>query len=239
LSPTLTPETICHKVVNSQLTKIAATELLISLLEESNNDEIRAKCIDAFSKLGIKTQKIFRIIENCLLSDTSALVRRTAIRVLVQDFPKKDNYLLLKWAVNHENSVLGVKQLLDLFNAIDDPHFNLFKKALLKKLEDVYNIIADEIDLILNLAILYIEFSRDFQLDIYSSWFKIMEFVKRYPDNVGLLPRLTYLRSGGHKLKPLSKTTFSLSELRKIYLKGNEISSLPNFWDRIKVIKKL
>ena len=233
----VSPETICHKVVNNQLTKIAATELLISLLEESNNDEIRAKSIDAFSKLGLRTQKIFRIIENCVLSDTSALVRRVAIRVLVQDFPKKDNYLLLKWAVNYENSVVVVKQLLDLFNYIDDPHFNIFKRDLLKKLEDVYNIISDEIELILNLGVLYIEYSRDYQLDLYSSWFKIMEFVKRYPDNIGLLPRLMYLRSGGHKLKSLSKSTFSLSELRKVYLKGNEINSLPNFWDRVRVIK--
>jgi len=239
LSPVLTPENICHKVVNNQLTKITATELLISLLEGSNDDEIRAKCIDAFSKLGLKTQKIFRIIENCLLSDTSALVRRAAIRVLIQDFPKKDNYLLLKWAINNENSVIGVKQLLDLVNSNDDPHFNLFKKTLLKKLEDIYNIVADEIELILNLGVLYIEYSGDFQLDLYSSWFKIIEFVKRYPDDIGLLPRLMYLRSGGHKLKPLSKSMLSLSELRKIYLKGNEITSLPNFWDRIKVIKGL
>ncbi|MFX1441979.1 MAG: HEAT repeat domain-containing protein [Promethearchaeota archaeon] len=239
MSLTLTPENVCHKVVNNQLTKVAATGLLISLLERSNDDETRAKCIDAFSKLGLKMQKIFRIIENCVLSDTSALVRRAAIRVLVQDFPKNDNYLLLKWVVNHENSVIVVKQLFDLFNGIDDPHFNLFKKTLLKKLEDVYNIIADEVELILNLGILYIEYSGEFQLDMHSSWFKIMEFVKKYPDNVGLLPRLMYLRSGGHKLKPLSKTTLSLSELRKIYLKDNEISSLPNFWDRIKVIKGL
>ena len=146
---------------------------------------------------------------------------------------------MLKWAVNHEKTVIVVKQLLDLFNSGDDPHFNLFKRDLLKKLEDVYNIVADEIELILNLGVLYIEFSRDFQLDIYSSWFKIMELLKRYPDNIGLLPRLTYLRSGGHKLKPLSKSTISLSELRKIYLKGNEINSLPNFWDRIRVIKDL
>ena len=130
-----------------------------------------------------------------------------------------------------------VKQLLDLFNNIDDPHFRIFKGDLLKKLEDVYRIIADEIELILNFGILYIEYSRDYNLNIYSSWFKIMEFVKRYPDNIGLLSRLMYLKSGGHKLKPLSKSTLSLSELRKIYLKGNEINSLPNFWDRVRVIK--
>jgi hypothetical protein len=53
---------------------------------------------------------------------------------------------VLKWAVNYENSVIVVKQLLDLFNSIDDPHFNLFKKDLLKKLEDVNSIIADEIE---------------------------------------------------------------------------------------------
>jgi len=146
LSPILTPEDICYKVANNQLTKIAATVLLISLLEESDDDEIRVKSIDAFSKLGLKTQKIFRIIENCLVSDSSALVRRAAIRVLVQVFPKKDNYLVLKWAVNHENSVIVVKQLLDLFNSIDDPHFNLFKKDLLKKLKDVYSIVTDEIE---------------------------------------------------------------------------------------------
>ena len=53
---------------------------------------------------------------------------------------------MLKWAVNYENSVIVVKQLLDLFNSIDDSHFNLFKKDLLKKLEDVNSIIADEIE---------------------------------------------------------------------------------------------
>ena len=234
LNPDLTPEEIYNKVLNQKLSKTVAIELLISLLEESDDDEIRARCIIAFSKLDFKKQKIFRIIENSLVSDKSSLVRKAATRAIYQDFPKKDNYLVLKFATKHENSVIVIKQLLDLFNSTDDPHFNNFKIELKRRLENAYDIIADEVELILNLAILYIEFSKEYDLDIYSSWFKIMEFLKKFPDNIGLLPRLAYLRSGGHRLKPLSKSSISLSELRKIYFKGNEIISLPNFWQRVK-----
>jgi len=236
LSPELTPEEIYKMVHKHQLTKTVASELLISLLEASDNDQIRAKCILAFSKIAVKQQKLFRILENSIVSDKSALVRRAAVRVIFEDFPKRDNYLLLKFATTHETSVIVLKQLLDLFNRTEDPHFNLFKKELKKRLEEAYDIIADEVELLLNLGILYIEFSKEYDLDIYSSWFKIMELLKKFPDSIGLLPRLSYLRSGGHRLKPLSKSSISLSELRKVYFKGNEIISLPNFWERVKKI---
>lgn len=223
------PLDICKKVASKQLTKNTAIQILISLIEESESERIRAESIIAFSKLAIYNQKIFKILENCLVSDNSSLVRMVAVRSIYQNFPKKDIYFALNFATKYENSVIVVKQLFDLFNYTNDPLFILYKNELKKRLEEVYDIIADEIELVLNLGILYIEYTKEYDLDIYSSWFKIIELLKKYPDPKGLLSRLAYLRSGGHRLKPLNKSSISLSELRKTYFNGNESLRLYQF----------
>ena len=59
-----TPEKIHLDVKNGKISKLEAAELLISLIEGSNEAKTRKKCIEAFEKIDLKTEKIFKIFEN-------------------------------------------------------------------------------------------------------------------------------------------------------------------------------
>lgn len=217
MKATLSPERICADVANNVLNRDVATQFLISLIEESNDSVIRAKSIDSFRKLSIKTNKAFRIIENCLISDEHALVRTSAAQTIFYNFPKKKSFIPLKWAIQHEESSIVIRALLDLFESVNDPHFNIFKKELIRRLDQTYSVVPKEINLFLNLEVLYAEFAEEYEFKVGSAWYKIMELLKSLPNTTRLIQRLHYIKLGGKKF--LSLPDDSLSYLRNTYLK--------------------
>ena len=50
---------IISNVKTKNLTKTDATELIISLIEKSENAEVRAACIDSLVTLNVKTEKVY------------------------------------------------------------------------------------------------------------------------------------------------------------------------------------
>jgi len=232
----LTAKNIYNHVINERMSKLYAIELLISLLEISEHTETRVDCIKTIQQLQINSKKVFRIVENLFVSDSDTLVRKAAIELLFQNFDKKDTFLMFKWAITHEQSIVVLKVMYDLFESIHDPHYLFFKNKLVKRLGETLRIPLKEVELFLNLGVLFTTLTNKFDLRIEGSWFNIMDMVRRFPDSMGLITRLNYIRCGGKKLKPLPKSTSCLSNLKKIYLKSSELHSLPNFWERIKPI---
>lgn len=218
MNATLTPEKIYTDVANNKLSKEVATELLISLIESPDN-KIRIKSIEVFLELSLNSDKVFRIVENCLLSDENALVRSAAAKVLFKIFPKNMNYLPLKWASRYEKSAIVINTFLNLF-AINDPHFRFLKKELLRRLEQIYLIVPEEINFFLILDVLYAEYAKDFEFKAGSAWFKIMRLLNKFPNTTGLIQRMYYIRLGGKKY--LSPPDESFSYLKELILKRNE-----------------
>ena len=85
----LSPEKIYSNVENGKLSKAIAAELLISLIEGSDNPTTRAESIKISEKLKIHDKKTFKILENSLLSDESPLVRKSAAKFIGQFFLKE------------------------------------------------------------------------------------------------------------------------------------------------------
>jgi Leucine-rich repeat (LRR) protein len=101
----LTPDKIYKDYLNNNLDKHSAAKLLLSLIENSENEKVRTKCVKQIGRIGIKDNQTFNILENLLISDSNEIVRNTAALTL------KDNYfekLLepMKWALIHEHSPL-------------------------------------------------------------------------------------------------------------------------------------
>ena len=85
---------IISNVIAKNLTKTDATELLISLIEKSENAKDRAACIDSLAKLNVKTERIYKILEYCLISDDSPEVKEAAIKGIVNNFNEDSQFLL-------------------------------------------------------------------------------------------------------------------------------------------------
>ena len=136
-----TPEKIHLDVKNGKLSKLEAAELLISLIEVSNEAKTRKKCIEAFEKIDLKTEKVFKIFENCLVSDENPLVRSAAAKAIIRNFIK-DDLSSLKWAIQHEKSPIVLKTILDLFKNVDKQKYKFLVKEIHKWIENFSSIIG-------------------------------------------------------------------------------------------------
>ena len=99
----LTPDKIYKDYLKNHLDKHSAARLLLSLIENSDSDKIRIDCIREISRIGIKDENTFKILENLLISDSNETIRNTAALTL------RSNYLdrifePMKWALVHEES---------------------------------------------------------------------------------------------------------------------------------------
>ena len=218
LGVAIEPNEILVDVIENRLSKEIATNLLISLVD-SPNDDIRIKTLDVFLKLSLNSEKAFRIIENHFVSEESALVRKAAAKAIFYNFTKKKNFLPLKYAVRHENSPIVIRALIDMFESTnDDPHFIILSEQMIERLKKIYDIPFEEINLLLNLEVIYIEYSNDYKFKAGDTWFKIIGMLKNFNNTTDLIQRLYYLKLGGKKYTPLPDN--SLSYLRsKIFLK--------------------
>ncbi|MFX1338804.1 MAG: hypothetical protein ACFFDK_09360 [Promethearchaeota archaeon] len=120
--PIIEPEKIYSNLINENINKNEALAQLISLVEESSDAKIRIKSLEFIKKLNITNNKIFKLIENCLISDDNEFVRVTAAKIIALSFPKK-GVKPLKWALHHETSPLVLDTISKLFEGVGDVYF--------------------------------------------------------------------------------------------------------------------
>ena len=99
----LTPEKIYRNYNNKTLDKISAVENLISIVENSDNINTRLESIRILRDIGAQTNKVFKFLENLLLSDFHEKIRQLAAETLKNLFIEKA-LEPIKWALQHEDS---------------------------------------------------------------------------------------------------------------------------------------
>lgn len=136
----LSPELIFEEYSKKILDKRAATKLLISLIENSENEKVRVSSINQLNHIGVTDKNAFKVMENLLISDSNDSIRNAAAIVL------RDNYLEeslepMKWALNHEESpsclntiYLGLVKILNYYVMSSNP---LTKTILLTEIERI------------------------------------------------------------------------------------------------------
>jgi len=118
----ISPDRIYSKPISESINKNEALAQLIFLVEESIDAKIRIKSLEIISKINITNNKIFNILENCLISDVNEFVRVTAAKIIALRFPKK-GVKPLKWAIHHETSPLVLNTISKLFEGFEDIYF--------------------------------------------------------------------------------------------------------------------
>ena len=100
----ITPQKICEDFRSNRLDKHSAIKQLISLIENSDDEEIREESVYSFQKIGAINEDIFlfEILENLLISDLNEKVRIASVKLI------KDNFLYkaiepMKWAIQYES----------------------------------------------------------------------------------------------------------------------------------------
>ena len=130
MKESLTPEKIQKDVSTGDLGKENAVELLLSLIEGSDNIQIRVESINALEKINLQSERIFKILENYLISDENAVVRASVAKYIINNF-SEDGLSALKWVIQHERSPLVLKTFYDSIEKFENPHLKHIKKDLL------------------------------------------------------------------------------------------------------------
>lgn len=100
----LSPEKICEEFKNNNLDKHTAFDLLISLIENSENENARIESIECLEKIGIFNGRTFAILENILISDSNGNIRNAAVKIIEKNFNNQKALNPLKWALSHESN---------------------------------------------------------------------------------------------------------------------------------------
>lgn len=97
------PKKIYENFLDNNLDKHTAIDLLISIIENSDDNIERIKCVVNLKKMGDKNDKIFKILENLLLADTNEKVRNIAIEAIREIFINQA-FAPMKWAIEYESN---------------------------------------------------------------------------------------------------------------------------------------
>ncbi len=158
----LTPESIYSKYVDKKIGTKHALKLFESIINKSDDEEIRVNVLDYIGKLTVDDELAFNIIENCLISDESPVVKFGAAKTFIHYFTEREIKPLL-WAIDNENSIYFLKNLINLLETQDYPQFEQIRKRIYKKITSKYNLNSFDSKFILDIEYLdYMKFQADF-----------------------------------------------------------------------------
>ncbi len=145
----LEPEKIYNNYIDGNISKGVAADLLITLIENSDFYMKRIESLEIIDKIGLRTEKIFKTLENWVVSDEMQLVRAVALRVLANLFPQ-NNIDTLKWLFNtikhadEYKSHLMFATLIDLLYWCEEKYLRDFRSEVIKKLKPIVQNYVEE-----------------------------------------------------------------------------------------------
>jgi hypothetical protein len=156
------PRSIYSKYVDKKITLKQALKLFESIISKSDEEEIRVTALEYIGKLIVDDDLAFKIIENCLISDESPAVKFGAAKALINHIAAWDSKPLL-WAIDNENSIYFLKNLLDLLETQDSTQIEHIRKKIYEKITAKYNLNSNDSKLILDIEYLdFMKFQADF-----------------------------------------------------------------------------
>ena len=152
----LTPDNIYKGVLENKIQKIQAFEKLTSLLEVSNSDFIHTRSIEVIELLEIKTAKLFRLLENILVSYENQFVRAASAKALISLFEEKCE-IPVRWIIRKTTSPFLITSIFKHLDLIDNNLNKILKEEILTKYAEVYGVCLEEAKFFLDLEVLNIE----------------------------------------------------------------------------------
>ena len=157
-----TPESIYSKYVDKKIGTKHALKLFESIINKSDDEETRVNVLEYIGKLTVDDELAFSIIENCLISDESPLVKFGAAKTLIHYFTGREIKPLI-WAIDNEDSIYFLKNLINLLETQDYPQFEQIRKRIYKKITTKYKLNSFDSKFILDIEYLdFMKFQADF-----------------------------------------------------------------------------
>ena len=135
----LTPKKISNDLKENLITKSFAIELLFSIIDSSEDPLIREECIKAFRQIEKKDEKIFKLLENYLISDENPRVRNAAAK-LIGTYYLDLGVESLCWSLSHDKSPIVLSKIATIAETNNNPYHRLNDG-----LKELYNHISRQV----------------------------------------------------------------------------------------------
>ena len=132
----LTPREIYSEFQNKIINKKSASEVLINLVENSQDDNLREESINYIKKIGLKNQSIFEFLENLFISDLNEHIRNAAFNAIKKNFKEKAIKPAL-YAISKEESFSILIPVIEFL--IENCNTLSCKDLLIKKIKNLDN----------------------------------------------------------------------------------------------------
>ncbi|MHA2035224.1 MAG: leucine-rich repeat domain-containing protein [Promethearchaeota archaeon] len=230
----LTPNAIFQDLINKDLDKHSAIELLLALVDNAENADTRIESLKILNKIQIDDENTFRSLEHLLISDLNDDVRNLTCQVLQTHYKEKALDPMI-WAFEHEKSL---KCLITIISAIAKIENDKSKSVLVSNIRKLQKkqfntLLKDSIDEknIRNISINELA-------EILINYHVILSLKKKFGyfkyriNDLGLINELDLsnierFSSGQNKLENYLDSIFSLRDLRKCDLRFNHLIKIP------------
>ncbi|MFX1357417.1 MAG: hypothetical protein ACFFA8_09015 [Promethearchaeota archaeon] len=251
MSDLLTLKRIREDLNSYKINKEVALKTLEVIINESENEEIRAEAIELIGEIALKTEIIFKLLEKSLVSDESPLVRFSAAKVIIKNFIKHEHSPLL-WAIENENSIFFFKQILDLLTKLTEENKEIkeIRRRSRERVMGLYKLNLEDAKFILDIDFIeYQRFRKEFKNFLEKFTVKeahIKDLVKENTE-IGYkgLGRIQSSKQGYitalnlADLDAIPESLSSLSRLESLSINRCRLKEIPDLSSRIQNLKHL
>ncbi len=252
----ISPESIYQDFLHETIDRSSAIDLLMILIDNSENITIRTKSLHLLIKIGSKNEQLFNVLENLLISDSNEKIKIIAARGLRRFFLYRA-LPSMKHALYHEKSLNILSNVINILGEINtrpskEILLNELKKVKYQQCERfIHQLLKDhEIDslngeklakLLLNFLIINyfenkyekIDFSFNqgeiYELNLSSLGNNTFDLniLKNVPEFIGFLTSLKRLDLRINSLENLPDSIGSLKALNYLDLSYNKLKFIP------------
>ena len=176
----ITPESVYNDITSSKLSKAEGVELLISLIQESEDAVIRSEYIKLFKKLDYKSETVFKTLENYLISDENPFVRNAAANTIIDNY-LKDGINALTWTIQNEKSPLVLKTIFDSVEDINNGDLHTEITNWFEKFALGLGIVPEEARFIFDLEALFTKNNENHEIN--ANTFKFYESISEIQED--------------------------------------------------------
>lgn len=250
----LTPEKITNEYLKKIINRDLTITYLITLIEELSVDYNRIESINLLKFLKFKDSRIYRILENCIISENNQLVRNSALRI-VHDIYGEDSSEILKWSIENEISPIVIKSLFKILQKNSRvPSYQIMFNKLLERLSEIYKVDGTEVKFYLDIQALrnklqiknplafqqwQIREDKEIGLRKWSITDSVDDVIHHGAFCTIKKTHTVALNLYSNNLKLLPNSIERLNELQYLYLENNELITLPKSIGNLKNLKFL
>ena len=246
----MNPEKIYQKFRSKLIEDSEAIELLISFLESSEDLNLRIRSLEILSKISLGDLRIFKLLENLLISDENEMIRSIAAEIITNSFMDK-SFKSLKWVIKNDESPILLKKVERLIKSKNLDNSKILLEDYhnrLKSIASLYRIDLEELQILIDLniklngknlyqmnSIFSFIYEKDFMCTIKKGHINelSMSLYNELPYSVGYLSKLEHLNLSCNYLNELPNSLSKLKLLKTLDLSWNNFTYFPE------VIKKV